>query len=172
MRRFVSIVNAVKRNVIALCKWVATAIFGTQCIVMLLQIFMRRVVNRPFVWAEDLVVLLFVWLTYLGAAVLYGNGTLITVDLFVMALPKKIRAVASVLVDLIVAASSVYVLVQVMQFLDRQVRLGHKLGGALGLPSWTMTAALAISIASMVLSSLAFILDRIIEPHAAEQQEI
>lgn len=168
MRRFVRMINNVKRSMTTLYKWIATAIFGTQCVVMLLQIFMRRIVNRPFVWAEDLVVLLFVWLTYLGAAILYSNGTLIAVDLFVMALPKKTRAVASLLVDFIMAAFSVYVLVQVMQFLDRQVRLGHKLGGALGLPSWTMTAALAFSIASMVLSSLTFILNRTIKPQSAE----
>lgn len=149
-------------------KWIATAIFGTQCVVMLLQIFMRRIVNRPFVWAEDLVVLLFVWLTYLGAAILYSNGKLITVDLFVMALPKKAKIVTSALVDILVAVFSLYVFIQATQFLSRQIQLGHKLGGALGLPSWTMTAALVASISSMIISSFVFILNRIVDPQPAK----
>jgi len=165
MKLFLRLMNRLKRSITALFTWVATAIFGAQCVVMLLQIFMRRIINRPFVWAEDLVVLLFVWLTYLGAAILYSKGKLITVDLFVMALPKKVRAVTAVLVDAFVAVFSIYVFIQVLQFFSRQVQLGHKLGGALGLPSWTMTAALIASIASMGISSFVSILNRIFDPH-------
>ena len=168
MNHFIHLMNAFKRGVTALFKWIATVIFGTQCVVMLLQIFMRRIVNRPFVWAEDLVVLLFVWLTYLGAAVLYSNGKLITVDLFVMALPKKAKALTSALVDILVAVFSLYIFIQAMQFLGRQIQLGHKLGGALGLPSWTMTTALVASIASMIISSFVFILNRIFNPQPAK----
>lgn len=156
--------NATRTGVVSLYKWIATVIFGTQCVVMLLQIFMRRVVNRPFVWAEDLVVLLFVWVTYLGAAVLYSNGKLITVDLFVMALPKMAKTAASVLVDLLIAVFSIYVLLVATQFLGKQIMLGHKLGGALGLPSWTMTLAIVASIALMVLSSFTRVLTRVTNP--------
>jgi TRAP-type C4-dicarboxylate transport system permease small subunit len=160
MKHFLRAIDTSNRLVIMGFRWLATALFGTQCSVMLLQIFMRRIVNRPFVWAEDLVVLLFVWITYLGAAVLFDKGTLITVDLFVMLLPKKLRVAASFLVDILIAGFAVYVCVLASQFLGRQVRLGHKLGGALGLPSWSMTAALVLSIAAMSLSSLHRILNR------------
>lgn len=161
MRNVLKAIVILSRGTVAAYRWLATLMFGAQCAVMLLQIFMRRVANRPFVWAEDLVVLLFVWITYLGAAVLYDRGTLITVDLFVMWLPKGVRNFASLLVDILVFAFSVYVCVLASQFLGRQVRLGHKLGGALGLPSWSMTMALVASIAAMSLSSLLRILTRI-----------
>ena len=106
-------------------------------------------------------VLLFVWVTYLGAAVLYSNGKLITVDLFVMTLPNRAKAAASAAVDILIAVVSIYILIVSSQFLDKQIMLGHKLGGALGLPSWTMTLALVASISSMVLSSFAKILNRL-----------
>jgi len=168
MKRLLTLLVSLHDAMITLFKWIATVIFGTQCVVMLLQIFMRRVVNRPFVWAEDLVVLLFVWLTYLGAAVLYGKGKLITVDLFVMAMPKKLKLVLSLFADILIAVFSVYVLLQATKFFGNQVRLGHKLGGALGVPSWAMTAALIVSIASMVFSSITIALTKL-SGHVSEK---
>ena len=161
MKRLLMLMNSLHDTIITLFTWIATVIFGTQCVVMLLQIFMRRVINRPFVWAEDLIVLLFVWLTYLGAAILYGKRKLITVDLFVMAMPKKFKRALSIFVDILIAVFSVYVLLQATKFFGNQVRLGHKLGGALGVPSWAMTAALIVSIASMVFSSVTIALTKL-----------
>jgi len=45
--------------------WVGIVLFGLTGIIMASQIFMRRILNLPFIWAEDLTVFLFVWMTFL-----------------------------------------------------------------------------------------------------------
>ncbi len=163
MKTFARILGRFERFLSRLYRGAGTAMFGTLILVMLVQIFMRRVVNRPFVWAEDLNVLLFVWISYLGAAVLFGDGALIAVDMVVKALPKRIALAVGTLVDLGLFSASVYVLDLGIRFMSRQMRLGHKLGGALGLPSWALTVALVASLASMAVSSLVFVLRRVVD---------
>jgi TRAP-type C4-dicarboxylate transport system permease small subunit len=61
---------------------IATTSLSVTCIVTLLQVFLRRVFNSPIVWAEDLAVFIFIWITFLGAAILFQKKALISVDSF------------------------------------------------------------------------------------------
>jgi TRAP-type C4-dicarboxylate transport system permease small subunit len=69
------------------------AIFSCIVILTIAQIFFRFVLNSPLVWSEELVRLMVVWMTFLGAAVLCWDGRHLAVDVLFVRLsdgPKRI----------------------------------------------------------------------------------
>ena len=141
---------------------IAAACLSMTCIIMLLQVFMRRIFNSPIVWAEDLTVFIFIWITFLGAAILFQKKALSSVDSFVMLFSEKVRLVIETIVDLIVSITSFYLLKLSIDFMNRQRMLGHKLGGALGIPIWIVTCGLIISISLIIIFGIGSIIKKII----------
>ncbi|MBW3097151.1 TRAP transporter small permease [Pseudohoeflea coraliihabitans] len=122
----------------------------------LTQVFMRRFLHSPLEWAEDLAVFLFIWITFLGAAILYERKILISIDTIVALLPPPAQRVCQAASSLIVLISLGYLLNLSWQFMLRQQALGHNLGGALSVPSWLIMIPLIISVAAMMVSSMVF----------------
>ncbi|WP_366554580.1 TRAP transporter small permease [Aquibaculum sediminis] len=60
-------------------------------LIMLVAVWTRYVANAPLVWTEQVNRILFVWTTFLGAAVLYRRSGHIAIDFFVELLPPALR---------------------------------------------------------------------------------
>ena len=142
--------------------FVATLCLTVTCLVMLAQVFLRRVFNSPIVWAEDLAVFLFIWITFLGAAILFQKRGLSSVDTLVMLFSEKIRLVIEALMDLVILITSVYLMKLSLDFMVRQQALGHKLGGALGIPIWVVTLSIITSMVLMILFSALAIMKKVL----------
>jgi TRAP-type transport system small permease protein len=56
-----------------------------------LQVFTRYVINAPLPWTEELAKMLFVWITFLGSAVIAKRGTHISIDFVTTLLPAGAR---------------------------------------------------------------------------------
>lgn len=141
---------------------IAAASLSLICIILLLQVFLRRVFNSPIVWAEDLAVFIFIWITFLGAAILFQKKALISVDSFVVLFSEKARLIIDAIVNLIVSITSFYLLKLSIDFMNRQLMLGHNLGGALGIPIWVVTCGMIISIFLIIIFGLTFFIRKII----------
>lgn len=135
--------------------WVAVLMFAATGGVMAVQIFVRRVLNMPFVWAEDLTVFLFVWTTFLGAAVLYDRKAILSIDSLVSYLTPRAQKWLGVVVDLVLFVSLFYLTRLAYEFFSVQKGLGHKLGGATGIPSYVMTLSVMVAMATMFISTAA-----------------
>lgn len=120
----------------------------------LTQIFMRRFLHSPLEWAEDLSVFLFIWITFLGAAILYERKVLISIDTIINLLPTRAQQFCQAVSNVIVVLSLGYLLHLSWQFMMRQRALDHNLGGALSVPSWVVMVPLIISVAAMLGSCL------------------
>lgn len=59
-------------------------------LIMSVQVLFRYVFNNSISWSEEVVRYLFVWMTFLGAAVCFRDRMHIRVDYFKDVLPKKI----------------------------------------------------------------------------------
>lgn len=138
------------RLLVAACGLALVTIFVTT----LVQVFMRRFLHSPLEWAEDLAVFLFIWITFLGAAILYEKKILISIDTIVSLMPARARQVCQALSNIIVLVSLGYLLRLSWQFMLRQRALDHNLGGALSMPSWVVMIPLIISVAAMMVSCL------------------
>ncbi len=76
------------RALLAADRWstgVATALAGAAMVgavsLAFYQVLMRYVFNRPTAWTESILQLLVVWMVYLGLAVTFRTGALVSVDL-------------------------------------------------------------------------------------------
>lgn len=160
-------IDAIVTKAVTVC---ATLAMTVTFIVMVLQVFLRRIFNAPIIWAEDLSVFFFIWITFLGATVLFQRKALSSVDTVVMMLPLKARLLVQALVDGIIALSSIYLLKISIDFLRRQQKLGHKLGGALGIPIWVVTIAVILSFALIILFGITSFLKKMILVRQANQK--
>ena len=84
LTRFCNALDATTRLVLGLLVAAIVAI-------TLAAVWWRYGLNAPLAWTEQVSRILFVWLTFLGAAVLYRERLHVAVDLLVTALPPGLR---------------------------------------------------------------------------------
>ncbi len=63
-----------------------------------------RTFGRPINWTQDVALLAFAWLTFLGADVLAKSGKLINIDMVIYKLPKGLQKFLGVIFDLMILA--------------------------------------------------------------------
>lgn len=78
-------------------------------LIMLLQVFMRKVVGSPLTWPEEICRYLFLWSGYLGLGYCFKKKINLKIDFVVEKLPKKIGNVISKISELILIAFLVYI---------------------------------------------------------------
>lgn len=142
---------------------VATVLFTLTAVVMATQIVARMAFGLPIVWAEDSTVFMFVWTTFLGAAVLYDRKEALAIDALTSRFAPGAQRRLAFVVDALLLAALVYFCKLTWDFIAIQRAMGHKLGGATGLPSWLMTLSVMVGFVSMAASTMASLL----KPRAA-----
>ena len=91
-------------------------------VVVFFQVFNRFILKGPWAWSEELAMLLFQWVVFLGAAVGVKRMNHFGIDLVVEKLPGNIRHVIELIVPLAIGAIAVtliiegYKLLQLTQF--------------------------------------------------------
>lgn len=158
MARAHAAVRAVLDPVVRLEVGAATVLFTLTGLLMATQIVARKVLGLPLVWAEDLTVFMFVWTTFLGAAVLYDRKEALAIDMLVNRFPPGARRRVAIAVDVLLLVALLYLCKLTWDFIAVQRGMGHKLGGATGLPSYVMTLSVLVGFVSMVASTVASLL--------------
>jgi len=72
------------------------ALFAATIVVITAQVLWRYAFGSPLVWTEELARYLFMWITFLGAALAVRDGTHIRVTLLVDRLPAGVRRAMTV----------------------------------------------------------------------------
>jgi TRAP-type C4-dicarboxylate transport system permease small subunit len=75
-----------------------------------LQIVSRFVIKAPIAWTEQLLTVLFVWTSYLGASVALANQSHFQVDVFVILLPQWAQKTLNVAADVVVISFCVFMI--------------------------------------------------------------
>lgn len=145
-------------SVVAFELGAAVVLFTLTGVLMGAQIVARVVFGLPIVWAEDLTVFMFVWTTFLGAAVLYHRKQALAIDALVARFSPLAQRRVAFVVDLVLLAALVGLCKLTWDFISIQRGMGHKLGGATGLPSYVMTLSVLIGFLSMAASTMASLL--------------
>ncbi len=66
-------------------------VFAVIVTLTIAQVFFRFVLDSPLVWSEELVRLLLIWMTFIGAAVVCWDGRHLNVDVLFVRMPAGIR---------------------------------------------------------------------------------
>ena len=75
------------------------ALIGAIVVITLAAVWWRYVLNAPLAWPEQVSRILFVWVTFVGAAVLYREKLHVAIDMFVIMLPKAVQRLAGWLIE-------------------------------------------------------------------------
>lgn len=81
--------------------WFLSLLVGVMVFVTLLEVGSRNLFNHSFVWSEELSRFLLIWITFIGASVVYKRGELVALD-GMGKLPDKIRLYVYILTQIIV----------------------------------------------------------------------
>jgi TRAP-type C4-dicarboxylate transport system permease small subunit len=90
-------------RVVALGAGIALALAGAA---MFAQVVARFVFAAPFVWAEEFAVLMFAWITFLGAGAVQADDSHLSIDTLRGALPPRGKVVLDALRRGVIAACS------------------------------------------------------------------
>ncbi len=93
-------------------EWVCAILVVALSVVVFFQVFNRFVLKAPLAWSEDLAMLLFQWVAFLGAAVGVKRMRHFGIEMVVKALPEKVRHGVELLVPLIMAIVGLTMLIQ------------------------------------------------------------
>jgi len=104
-------------------KNVGTILVGILFLSLTINIIFRYVFNHPLMWGTGLANYIFVWMGFLGAAYVLGDSKLnhLSVHIFHDALPKKMRLMVDIIIDLALAIFFLLLLpsiINVFGFLD------------------------------------------------------
>ena len=76
-------------------------VFAAMCLVGLLQVFNRFVLNKSLSWSEEFQIYCHVWIVFLAIAIAYRRGAHLSVESFSGLLPPKARRAFDLLVQLL-----------------------------------------------------------------------
>lgn len=71
--------------------WTVLILMAVMCIVMLIQVFSRYILNAPLTWPEEVSRYLFIWIVYLGAAIAFRYKAHLGMDFAAAKLPPAYR---------------------------------------------------------------------------------
>ncbi|MGP6174026.1 TRAP transporter small permease [Corynebacterium sp. A21] len=77
-------------------------LFAVLVCVTVWQVFSRQVINSPSTWSEELSKILFVWLSFIGSAFLFGERGHIAVDFIARRLPPAGQKATAAFVQLVI----------------------------------------------------------------------
>ena len=115
--------------------------FG-MAVLVAVQVFFRYVLNHSLFWSEELARFLLVWLTFLGASVVYYRGVNACVDFLYLRMGRKGRRNLDLAVHLVSLAFFIVMIIYGWQF-AHFVR--NQYSAALYLPKWIPHAIIPLS---------------------------
>ncbi len=142
------------------CNLLARGLLGL-CVLLLLtillalsaQIVSRYVFNAPLLHTDEVAQTALVWLTFLGAALIYREKRHIEVDLVVALLPGRVAAGIAVVLELAVAATLLLVCSHMAEIAPRMLRISYGT-----LPSIPLLSKFALIYVPLLIGAIATIL--------------
>jgi len=77
----------------SLCCFLVGLFIAAIVLITLVAVWYRYVLDNPLSWTEQICGILFVWITFLGSAVLYRRVLHIAIDMILVLMPEAIRTI-------------------------------------------------------------------------------
>jgi TRAP-type C4-dicarboxylate transport system permease small subunit len=102
----------VKRIIDHLIEALSAVMVVALAIIVFVQVFNRFVLKTPLAWSEDLAMLLFQWVVFLGAALGVRRMRHFGIELLVRQLPERVRHRVELLTPVVMAVVAVVMIIQ------------------------------------------------------------
>lgn len=127
-------------------------------VIVIINIFLRYVMNTGLYWSEELVTGLFVWAVFIGSAAGFKRHKHIGVDFLVNKLPDGIRKLVNIIVDIILILINGYLTYLSVIYVKSSYL---KPTAVLGISSVWISSSLVVSLFLMTIYSLLFLIKTI-----------
>lgn len=129
-------------------RWTAAGLVGVILLLMATQIVARYVFRMPIPWSEEVACFAFVWLAFLGGALVAGEGKLLTVDVISPLLGRRGRLTVECFSAAGVVACCVLMVVGGVPFV---LRLNEIASPAAGVPRswWYLASVVGLSLIAL-----------------------
>jgi TRAP-type C4-dicarboxylate transport system permease small subunit len=127
-----SIYNTIKMGLLNFLKFCVFLVMGILVVDVIWQVFTRFVLNDPSSWTEELAIMLLIWVSMLGAAVVFQEKGHLGVDYFVEKASPQNRLWVEGLVQILILFFAVSLLVVGGSQLAFRVMENQQLSPALG----------------------------------------
>lgn len=117
--------------------YAGTAVFLVLTVLLTVQVVSRYLFNHAITWAEELAVILFVWLIYLGVAGAITHRKHLRIDAVINAVPFRVKRVLLILDNLITFGFCAYVIFPFSQLILNLMSSGT-VTSLLRLPKWVI----------------------------------
>ena len=137
------------------------------------SVIFRYLLSSPIMWAEEVQLWCFLWITFLGAGAAFRYGSHVAVEIVFDILPKNVQKVLTVINYLIVMGILIYVCFLGFDLLSLMLKI-HKTTAILRVPMWFINAIVPIGCVIMMVSTTWDHYVRYIkkqDPQAAEGKE-
>src|SRR5215213_5279139 len=102
--------SAALEGLTTLAKYFIGALIGAIVVITLASVWWRYVLNAPLAWPEQVSRILFVWISFVGAAVLYRERLHVAIDMFMAPLPRAARSAVGWAIELLILAFNLILL--------------------------------------------------------------
>jgi len=159
-----AVIESIKRVETVILVVMTAAMIG----IIAVQVFLRFVFNSPFSWAEEAATMLLIYISFFAADVVYKEKGHLAVDYFGGLLPAPRRRGRAIFPYLLITAFLAVFLPRSIELVRMQA--GHITSAALVVAKSWWTMPVPVVFASMLLSSLYFLVQEI-APQAPKAQE-
>ncbi len=112
----------------------------------------RYLLSSPIMWAEEVQLWCFLWITFLGAGAAFRHGSHVAVEIVFDILPKNVQKVLTVVNYLIVMGILLYVCVLGFDLLALMTKI-HKTTAILRVPMWFINSIVPVGCVLMMIST-------------------
>ena len=143
----VTLVDRLNRGLLGLIAF----IFGLVTLLTIYQVFARYVLNSPLVWSEEIIRYSMVWIVLLGTAIALRKGLLISVEVILQVVPKKLKKILEIIIVGLNVVFLSFLIIYGMELIH--ITSGQKVG-ALDLPVSVIYWAVPVSGAIGIINAL------------------
>ena len=140
----------VKKVVGNLDQILMAATMAIVCLLLIVQVFFRYVLNRPLIWSEECARYMFVWTVMLGLGYNVRTKNNISVSLLTSRLPGSMQRGLEYITDLVVLASYFFCLPPLLKYLEAQSRIKST---AMRMPMGLLAVSVLIGVLSLLLQT-------------------
>jgi TRAP-type C4-dicarboxylate transport system permease small subunit len=133
-----------------ICMVVATLAVALMIALNIIQVFFRYVLNAAFVWVFPATMLLFIWMTFLGAFVVYRRKKDIVVSFIVNLLPGSGRRIIGLTTNILILLFLALILLEAPKLIAHQTSIMQ----VVPLPRYIQAIPLFIGLAGILLEYL------------------
>ncbi|MDP1601632.1 MAG: TRAP transporter small permease subunit, partial [Legionella sp.] len=85
--------RTIDNGIILIISWIVASLTGIMCVVVLMGVFTRYVLNDALPWTEEAARFALLWMSWLGGGLAVRKGAHIAAEFLIDRLPPHVRAV-------------------------------------------------------------------------------